>query len=91
MNTLEAFAQALREGADGFEIDVRLTADHRLVALHDPVFHAGGRAYLVSELTTHRDKAATTVAVDAKMPGTTRLAVIPVKGDSRLGNSSLSD
>ncbi len=51
MNTLEAFAQALREGADGFEIDVRLTADRRLVALHDPVFEAGGRAYAVSELT----------------------------------------
>lgn len=79
MNTLEAFAQALREGADGFEIDVRLTADHRLVALHDPVFHAGGRAYTVSELTLTEirrlhplgDRVATLDEALAQHPGAT--------------------
>ena len=35
-NTLESFALALQEGADGIELDVRLTADGVTVALHDP-------------------------------------------------------
>lgn len=35
-NTLEAFALALREGADGIETDVRVSADGRLVLVHDP-------------------------------------------------------
>ncbi len=34
-NTLEAFAGALRLGADGVELDVRRSADGRLVVLHD--------------------------------------------------------
>lgn len=35
-NTLGAFEQALREGADGFECDVRLSADGKVIVLHDP-------------------------------------------------------
>ncbi|HZN03712.1 MAG TPA: glycerophosphodiester phosphodiesterase family protein [Candidatus Polarisedimenticolia bacterium] len=35
-NTLEAFALALQEGADGIELDVRRTADGVPVVLHDP-------------------------------------------------------
>lgn len=35
-NTLEAFARALDEGADGVELDVRLSADGVPVVLHDP-------------------------------------------------------
>jgi glycerophosphoryl diester phosphodiesterase len=35
-NTLEAFALALEEGADGLEFDVRRTADDVAVVLHDP-------------------------------------------------------
>jgi len=34
-NTLEAFSGALAEGADGVELDVRSTADGRLVVHHD--------------------------------------------------------
>src|ERR687886_814872 len=34
-NTLPAFRAALAEGADGVELDVRQTADHVLVCLHD--------------------------------------------------------
>jgi glycerophosphoryl diester phosphodiesterase len=36
-NTLEAFRRALDMGADGVELDVRRTADGRLVVHHDPV------------------------------------------------------
>jgi glycerophosphoryl diester phosphodiesterase len=35
-NTLEAFAEARRLGADGVELDVRLTADGALAVHHDP-------------------------------------------------------
>lgn len=51
MNTISAFKQALAQGAHGFEVDVRDTADARLVALHDPSFEAQGRTYRVSDLT----------------------------------------
>jgi len=34
-NTLEAFAEAGRQGADGVELDVRLTADRALAVHHD--------------------------------------------------------
>ncbi len=36
-NSLAAFARALAEGADGVELDVRLTADGVPVVFHDPV------------------------------------------------------
>jgi glycerophosphoryl diester phosphodiesterase len=35
-NTLAAFELALAHGCDGFEFDVRLTADRRCVICHDP-------------------------------------------------------
>lgn len=35
-NTLKAFAKAIELGADGIELDVRKTADNRLVVFHDP-------------------------------------------------------
>ena len=35
-NTLASFDQALADGCDGFEFDVRLTADGRPVICHDP-------------------------------------------------------
>jgi len=35
-NTLAAFEAALAEGADGVELDVRLSADDRIVVIHDP-------------------------------------------------------
>ena len=36
-NTLAAFARARRLGADGVELDVRLTRDGALAVHHDPV------------------------------------------------------
>ncbi len=35
-NTIQAFEQALREGAEGIELDVRVCATGELVVLHDP-------------------------------------------------------
>jgi glycerophosphoryl diester phosphodiesterase len=47
-NTLEAFAEARRLGADGVELDVRLTADGALAVHHDPVIEGLGP---IGELT----------------------------------------
>jgi glycerophosphoryl diester phosphodiesterase len=35
-NTVEAFARAIADGADGVELDVRLSRDGRAVVVHDP-------------------------------------------------------
>lgn len=40
-NTMEAYRRALDDGADGFELDVRRSADGELVVLHDPVVPGG--------------------------------------------------
>jgi glycerophosphoryl diester phosphodiesterase len=37
-NTLQSFDRALADGCDGFEFDVRLTADEQAVICHDPRF-----------------------------------------------------
>lgn len=38
-NTFPAFDLALRQGADGFEFDVRLTGDHHAIICHDAKLH----------------------------------------------------
>ena len=54
-NTLESFDRALADGCDGFEFDVRLTADGRAVICHDPRFGgleiAAATASQVDQLT----------------------------------------
>jgi glycerophosphoryl diester phosphodiesterase len=40
-NTTAAFAEAVRVGADGIELDVRSSADGRLVVHHDPLLPDG--------------------------------------------------
>jgi glycerophosphoryl diester phosphodiesterase len=50
-NTLAAFELAVRQGADAFELDVRLTADGVPVVLHDPTLQrTPDRAGLVAAL-----------------------------------------
>ncbi|MFZ3472609.1 glycerophosphodiester phosphodiesterase [Streptomyces sp. 4.24] len=51
-HTIEAYRQAIADGADALECDVRLTADHRLVCVHDRRVErtSDGRG-LVSEMT----------------------------------------
>ena len=51
-NTLTAFRAALEDGADGVELDARLTADDVVVVLHDDdVSRVSGAAGRVSEMT----------------------------------------
>jgi glycerophosphoryl diester phosphodiesterase len=38
-NTLPSFDLALEHGCDGFEFDVRQSADHHALICHDPTFH----------------------------------------------------
>jgi glycerophosphoryl diester phosphodiesterase len=54
-NTLEAFAEAKRLGADGVELDVRLTSDGALAVLHDPSIDGLGpvAGLTVAELPAH--------------------------------------
>jgi len=67
-NTLASFDQALADGCDGFEFDVRRTADGRAVICHNPQFggieiaEAGGRqlaalAQLQDVLARYRERA----------------------------------
>lgn len=49
-NSLDAFALALDQGADGVELDARLTRDRHLVVHHDPVL--GDRSDLPSHVPT---------------------------------------
>ena len=51
-NTLAAFARALRDGADGIELDVRLSRDGVPVVIHNPRVRSRIRSLLVSRLTS---------------------------------------
>ena len=51
-NTLPAFRSAYERGADGIELDVRLTRDRQLVVFHDRTLkRTGGRRAMVSNVT----------------------------------------
>lgn len=49
-NTLDAVRQAFLAGADGCELDVRMTKDRVLVLCHDPEFNSLGKRYAVSSI-----------------------------------------
>jgi glycerophosphoryl diester phosphodiesterase len=50
-NTLESFDRAEADGADAFELDVRLTLDGEAVVVHDPEVVLGDRRLPVAQLT----------------------------------------
>jgi len=50
-NTLESFLAAVEMGADMVELDIRRTADGKLVPFHDPSISRYGRGPLVQDLT----------------------------------------
>src|SRR6202453_3975674 len=79
-NTLEAFAEAKRLGADGVELDVRLTADGALAVLHDPAIDGLGP---VAELTVADLPAHVPLLADA-LAGWDGLVVnVEIKNDPR--------
>jgi glycerophosphoryl diester phosphodiesterase len=83
-NTIASFDQALADGCDGFEFDVRLTADGHAVICHDPEFEgseiARSSAKEVSQLpqfedicTRYQDSAF--LDIELKVPGLERLTI----------------
>lgn len=51
-NTIEAFEEGIRQGADGIEFDLRVSKDGELVVVHDANLHRiAGDAHKVSEFT----------------------------------------
>jgi len=68
-NTLEAFARARALGADGVELDVRLTADGGLAVHHDPVIDGVGPVHdlATAELPEHVPLLADALATCAGM------------------------
>ncbi len=74
-NTLAAFEQAWREGAEGVELDVRVCAGGELVVLHDPTLEhitAGADTRAAVDLTA-RELAAVPLAHDAAIPRLTEV------------------
>jgi len=67
-NTLAAFKRALEEGADGVELDVRLSADGEVVVFHDDdLLRMAGREELIADLP-YRDLAEVTLERGASIP-----------------------
>src|SRR5258708_35924652 len=53
-NTLASFREAVRQGADGVELDLQLTADDRLVAAHDrSLRRVSGHSVTVEDTAFH--------------------------------------
>lgn len=53
-NTLAAIKEGLLQGADGVEIDVRVTADNKIIAMHDiTLYRTTGKKILTSKATAN--------------------------------------
>lgn len=86
-NTFASFEQALADGCDGFEFDVRLTADGCALVCHDP--HSGGieiasasRQALslpIFEDVIARYRARAFLDIELKVPGLERTAAAALK------------
>ena len=58
-NSIEAFRQALEDGADGLELDIHLTSDGDLAVIHDDTLdRTYGRPGVVREMTSEELRAA---------------------------------
>jgi glycerophosphoryl diester phosphodiesterase len=63
-NSLAAFERALAEGADGVELDVRMSADEVPVLLHDPLLKDGRYVYRVKHAAMSGSPATLADALD---------------------------
>lgn len=79
-NTLEAFAEARRLGADGVELDVRLTADSALAVHHDPLVAGLGP---LAELTVPELPGHIPLLVDALAVCEGMVVNVEIKNDPR--------
>jgi len=87
-NTLASFDRALADGCDGFEFDVRLTADGQAVVCHDPevgsfeVAHTGAPQLpalpRLEHVLEHYDSAF--LDVELKVPGLERIVIAALRG-----------
>jgi glycerophosphoryl diester phosphodiesterase len=82
-NTIPAFDLTLEHGCDGFEFDVRLTADGKAAVCHDPATHgysvantdfdrlytASGRTMPTLQEVWHRYRQQAFLDVELKVPG----------------------
>jgi len=84
---LASFDRAMAEGCDGFEFDVRLTADRQAVICHDPEIGklqiASAKAEQLSGLPRFEDVLAryrhAFLDIELKVPGLERIVVEPVR------------
>jgi glycerophosphoryl diester phosphodiesterase len=83
-NTIESFDRALADGCDGFEFDVRVTADDVAVVCHDPRFHkveiATANATQVSQLphledVVSRYQERAFLDIELKVPGLEKITL----------------
>ena len=90
-NTFASFDRALADGCDGFEFDVRLTADGQAVIRHDPnvgkmevarstVLQLAGLPRLAEVLERYRNTAF--LDIELKVPGLEKLTVDLLKNRS---------
>ena len=77
-NTVAAFRRAGEMGADGIELDVRRTADDRLVVHHDPVLADGRPIRTVAAVELPSHIATLDAAIDA---GTGMFVNVEIKND----------
>ncbi len=71
-NTLPAFEQAVRLGADGIELDIQRTADGHLVVVHDETCHrVTGQAGWIHRMTLAELRQLNFAATFSQFPGTT--------------------
>jgi glycerophosphoryl diester phosphodiesterase len=91
-NTVRAFREAIEAGADGVEMDVRLTRDGRLAVFHDAAAAKGGKRVPVRSLAYEdlRDPSVEVhdrVPVEVKEPdigGKVAAALLSLKAETRL-------
>lgn len=67
-NSMAAFLQALRDGADGIELDVFLTADRKVVVIHDADTHRLTGVHLKVKKSLYRELKRLNLKGDEKIP-----------------------
>lgn len=90
-NTFASFDQALADGCDGFEFDVRLTSDGQAVICHDPQIHGteiahasarqcAGLPRLEDVLARYQDRAF--LDIELKVSGLERITIAALKNQA---------